>query len=104
MCCCDPVTGIFPSDQAPEFQKRYKPENNGGCCRGGHGSCDEPSKALKNSAVWKWEQKYGQIKNQITEEIGADGRRCLVHVKTVCPVAEKKVTSGCCTLKYRIGK
>ena len=98
MCGCSLTT----SNQAPEFNKRYKPENNGGCCRGGTASCDQPSKALKGTAVWNWEQKYGKIDNQITDERGPDGRWHMVHVKTVCPIKEKKLISGCCTLKYRI--
>ena len=96
-------TIIGPSIESLEYTRRYKPENNGGCCRGGSTtSCDDPSKATEGSALWEWEQRYGNIINKITEEHGPDGRLHLVHVKTTCPEVPKTRSKGCCSVKYRV--
>lgn len=100
MSCC----GGDPSIEAPEYGKRFKLENNGGCCRGGASSCDEPSKAREGSALWNWEQKYGKIVNTITEEIGPDGRKHMVHVKEICQQTVKPRSKGCCSVKYTVNR
>lgn len=97
MCCGE--TGA----SSPEYQKRFKPENNSGCCcGGGPDSCDLPSKARSGSALWEWEQQYGKIVNQVTEELGPDGKFHLVHTKTVCEQPVRKRSRGCCSLSYKI--
>ena len=97
MCCSG-----NPSIEAPEYNKRFKLENNNGCCCGGGDDCSRPSKAREGSALWEWEQIYGRIINKITEEHGPDGRLHLVHVKTTCPEVPKTRSKGCCSVKYRV--
>lgn len=97
MCC-----GGSPSTEAPEYNKRFKSENNGGCCCKGLDSCDYPSKAREGSPLWEWEQIYGRLIGEFTEEIGPDGRKHMVYRKTTCPEVSKPRKKGCCSLKYRV--
>jgi hypothetical protein len=100
MCGC--TDGINISTEAPEYNKRFKPENNKGCCCQGLDDCDTPSRAVEGSPLWKWEQLYGRLIGQFVEETAPDGRKRMVYVKTTCPESEKPKKNGCCSLNYRV--
>jgi hypothetical protein len=91
-----------PSVEAPEHNKRSKPENNNGCCCGGGDDCSRPSKARKGSPLWNWEQEHGRLIGVFTEEIGSDGRKLVVYSKTTCPETKTQKRKGCCSLRYRV--
>jgi len=96
MCCSRNL-----STEAPEYNKRSKPESNNGCCNGGLDSCDYPSKARKGSPLWEWEQIHGRLIGKFTEETGPDGRIRTIYVKIICPEVKKRKSKGCCSLSYR---
>ena len=97
-------TMVGPSIESIEYTRRYKPENNSGCCTGSGtiDDCSMPSKAAEGSALWEWEQRHGRVINKITAERDEDGRFQLVHVKETCPEVVKPRSKGCCSLNYRI--
>lgn len=98
MCCCG-----FLSENSPEYNKRYKPESNSGCCKGGGAdNCSQPSKAANGSPLWNWEQKYGKLVDTVYQKLGEDGRFYLFHEKTACQKVVNKKKNGCCSMKYKI--
>jgi len=95
-----------PSKYSPEFNKKWKAENNAGCCCNGsdRNNCDKPSIARKGSPRWEWEQKYGKIITKIIFEQDSQGHTVQRVEKTVCPPEEPKRPNrtGCCSLRYRV--
>ena len=104
MCGCSGNLGNI-STEAPEYNKRFKSENNGGCCYPRQAdTCSNPSKATEGSVLWSFEQIYGKVLNSVTQEIGENGRFHLVHTKTLCPEVKNRRNKGCCSVKYRVSR
>jgi len=96
MCCC-----YHPGPGDPEFQKRFKPENNSGCQCHGRDSCDYPTRALAGSPLFDFEEKYGRVINKIQWKL-IDGRRQMIFSKVFCPEKPKTAHKICCAVRYKI--
>jgi hypothetical protein len=100
--CC----GDLPNDRfQPEYNKRWKPENNSGCDCGGsnRNTCDSPSLARKGSALARFEEIYGKVVTKVSFVQDAQGHTVQVVEKTLCPLkVEQKSRHGCCSLRYRV--
>lgn len=96
MCCEN------SSRYSPEYGRRYKPENHSGC---GiiNGGCDEPSKAIKGSPRWNWEQIYGKLVTRFETTVDKNGHTVYKVVREPCgATTQKRGTSSCMSAKYRI--
>lgn len=94
-----------PGEFSPEFNKKFKPENNAGCGASDPETCDTPSIAREGSALWEWEKEHGRVVTLVRLVLGADGRSFEEFVKAVCPLPIVK--SGpvrCCALRYKVVK
>ena len=94
--------GCTPGEFSPEHNKAFKPENHSGCGTGNTG-CGKPSKALKDSPRWEWEQIYGKLVTVLHNESDENGH---VHVRverTTCDLEPSRTLStGCCSLRYKV--
>lgn len=96
--------GCGSSKNNPEFNRRWKQENNTGCCVGSRdNSCDAPSLAAAESPLAEWEAKYGKLRTTVTFVQNEFGHTVQVVEKKPCPleVAVPK-RNDCCTLRYKI--
>lgn len=93
----------FVTEFQPEYTRRYKPENNTGCCGRAPDDCSQPSRAMKDSPRWLWEQEHGKIITTVTMEIGSDGRFHQVITKEICPTSTgTQRQQRCCALRYTV--
>lgn len=93
-----------PNRSSIEFIRRFKPENNTGCCCGGHSNdCNKPSLAREDSALWQWEQIHGRLITTVTSIQDESGHTVQVVKKTVCPLKTTETRrKACCSFGYRI--
>lgn len=95
--------GTGPSKYSPEYTRRYKPENNVGCCCGSTGNCDTPSRALEGTPRWEWEQEYGKLVTKIVVEQDLDGIYREKVKREPCPLSKSSVkNNNCCIFRYKI--
>ena len=86
-----------------EFQRRYKPENNSGCCCTNTGDCTVPSRAVDGSPRANWEKIYGKLVTTITETQDAVGHPVTEIVRTGCGVTTTlNEKTACCSLRYKV--
>lgn len=100
MSCC----GQLPNRNRIESVRVFKPENNSGCdCGSSNKGCDTPSRARKDSPLWKWEQIYGKLVTTVTVEQDQWGKTVVMVEKKPCPPESgRKYTDGCCSLRYKV--
>lgn len=92
-----------PSEFSPEYNLRFKPENNSACCGGNSPDCDKPSTARVGSHRWEWEQVHGKLVTRITEELDENGRWRLTIKREPCPLkAGGLKRTACCSLRYKV--
>ena len=103
-CGCNGVSRF-----SPEYYRRFKAENNNGCCTSSFAarqSCGTESLAEKGSPLWKWEQIYGKLVTIVTYAQDAQGHTIQVVTRTPCgppePVRPDKF--GCCSVSYRVNR
>lgn len=94
--------GCTPKESSPEYNKRFKPENNSGCGIKDPETCDTQSLATEGSALFEWEKKHGRVITE-TKMVHIDGRSTIIFRKIVCPKTVKKSgPASCCSFKYKI--
>lgn len=89
-----------------EHARHYKPQNtNGGCCAGSNNTCNEPSKAPKDSPLWEWEQIYGKLITVFRPEMDKNGHKYSVIERVTCPLEDKNPREpSCCSVKYKVAR
>lgn len=96
-CAFQPVPGSL------EFQRRYKPENNSGCCSSTTGDCSTPSMAIDGSPRANWEATHGKLVTTVTETQDAVGHPVTEIVRTACPVPTTlNEKAACCSFRYKV--
>jgi len=93
------------SKYSPEFNKRFKGENNSGCGVKNSKSCDSPSLAAAGSPRAEWEAVHGKLITHVTRKLGDDGRFFLEIIRIPCePTSTRKSRHCCCSLRYRVAR
>ncbi len=86
-----------------EFQRRYKPENNSGCCCTTTGDCSTPSRAVEGSPRADWEAIYGKLVTTITQTFDAQGHNVWLIERTACPIETVlNEKPACCSFRYKV--
>jgi hypothetical protein len=89
--CCN-----GPGRWSPEYNKKWKPENNSGCSCGGKSlGCNNPSLALTDSPRWQWEQVHGKLVTNFTWENDDNGHIVMKITRTPCPKTSPQTSKRC---------
>jgi len=95
--------GNAPGEWSPEYDRRFKAENNNGCGCSGDRGCDTPSNASEGSPRYEWEQIYGKLVTYFYKEADVNGHSYVRIERRTCPVEENRPRqNSCCSLRYRV--